>query len=1095
MGAGFVGDRKVTVMRDEGSTICALRYSLVRGHEFTGKTVRMLLMNSMPVNAPEVRVKVKTPYYSGWLTAVALETPLFDLIIGNIPGATGGPCKDAATQTPGPVLSPHDYGEAPHTELVTQPLVGAAVITRAGARRKENVRPLVVESPGDLINSDDVRKEVEVDPSLHSVRKRLLEGSTYRVNDQVASYIKKRGLIYRQVESASGERKLQLVVPAKYREAVLKLGHCTILGGHMGRVKTLARIQANFFWPGIGQEVARFVRSCDICQKTVDRGRIKPAPLHPLPIITSPFERVAVDLVGPIEPRASDGSRYILTLVDFATRWPEAVPLRNIETSTVAEAMVGIFSRIGVPKQVLSDRGTQFTSAMMEEVLRLIACKGLRTTPYHPMGNGLCERFNGTLKKMLKRMAAEQPKEWPRFIAPLLFAYREAPQSSTKFSPFELVYGRTVRGPLHMLREIWDDDVPDPEVKTTYEYVIELQSRLKETCNLAKEELLKARAVQKGYYDRKSKLRRFSVGARCLVLLPTVSNKLLAQWKGPYEVTEKVNDLNYILMVDGQPKRFHINMLKEYFQPETAAGCTLGSAADDEKVRYLAWVKTYFSELQSQEVGAAVVINETDEEDGPITVSSRQTETLSDVKVGEQISAEERDQLASLLASYAEIFSDKPGSARVPPQQIELTNTNAIRVRPNSVPESRMKAVAEEIRDMEAAGVIERSKSPYCSPIVVVDKKDGGVRICGDYRRVNAVTRHDAEPMSDPQAIFATLASSRIFSKLDLTKGFFQIPLSEESSKVTAISTPNGLYHYRVLPFGMTNSPAIFNRVMREVMRDIEGVEMFVDDVLIHSPSFSQHLETLRVVFERLRQYNLTIKPSKCLIGHEKVPYLGHVIGGGQYGCQLDKIVKVRDAPTPQTKTQVKSFLGLAGYYRDYIPNFAVIAAPLHELLRKHAPNVVQWTEAQEEAFATLKSLLCKEPILQLPDPNKQYILRTDASKEGIGAVLMQESNGQVHPVSYYSRKLRAAERNYSTVEKELLAVVEGVKKYYFFLYGNRFVIETDHMPLASLKTSKNANARLMRWALYLQQFQFTVKYIKGQNNVGADFLSRLVAE
>lgn len=321
------------------------------------------------------------------------------------------------------------------------------------------------------------------------------------------------------------------------------------------------------------------------------------------------------------------------------------------------------------------------------------------------------------------------------------------------------------------------------------------------------------------------------------------------------------------------------------------------------------------------------------------------------------------------------------------------------------------------------------------------------------------------------------------------------MPLSKESRRVTAFSTPGGLYQYKTLPFGMTNSPAAFNKVMREVMRDVEGVEMFVDDVLIHSPSFRQHLETLRIVLERLRSYNLTIKPSKCMIGHEKVPFLGHVIGGGQYGCQSDKIAKVKNAPRPQNKTQVKSFLGLIGYYRDYIPNFAVIAAPLHELLRKHAPNNVQWTGAQEEAFETLKSLLCKEPILQLPNFDKQFILRTDASKEGIGAVLMQESNGQAFPVSYYSRKLRAAEKNYSTVELELLAVVEGVKKYYFYLYGDQFVIETDHLPLASLKTSKNANARLMRWALYLQQFQFSVKYIKGQANVGADFLSRLVAE
>ncbi|ROT71566.1 hypothetical protein C7M84_010101 [Penaeus vannamei] len=320
--------------------------------------------------------------------------------------------------------------------------------------------------------------EQKSDSSLESVRRKLAEKSLNRSFNEETCFIERNKRIYRRVLALNGEERLQFVVPARYRLAVFRLGHHSALGGHMGQKKTLDRIQAEFFWPGMGQEISRLVRSCDICQKTSDRGRVKPAPLKPMPLISEPFERVAVDIVGPIHPRASDGCKYILTLVDFSTRWPEAVPLRNIDAVTVAEAMVEIFCRIGIPRQVLSDRGTQFTSAMMEEVLRLLSIKGLKTTPYHPMCNGLCERFNGTLKKMLKRMAAEQPKEWPRYLAPLLFAYREVPQSSLKFSPFELVYGRTVRGPLQILRELWDDSGVDIEVKTTYTYVIDLANRL-----------------------------------------------------------------------------------------------------------------------------------------------------------------------------------------------------------------------------------------------------------------------------------------------------------------------------------------------------------------------------------------------------------------------------------------------------------------------------------------------------------------------------------------------------------------------------------------------------------------------------------------
>ena len=567
---GRLGEHAVKVMRDSGSTGCTVRRELVRGDQYTGREVNMILLDGARLRVPEVEVWVTSPFFTGLIKAAAVIKPLYDVIIGNIRGVRNAVSRDAEAQT------------------------CAATVTRAAARRKSRVVPLRVESPSDLINSEDVVQEIETDPSLQIVRKHYLEGTTRNVHGNVTRFIKKRGRFYRQFLSDRGEERLQFVVPEKYRHTVFKLGHSTALGGHMGRAKTLNRIQASFYWPNIGQDVARLVRSCDVCQRTVDRGRVKPAPRQPLPIISTPFERVAVDLVGPIEPRASDGSRYILTLVDFATRWPEAVPLRNIEASTVAEAMMGIFSRVGIPKEILSDRGTQFTSGMMDELLRLLACKGLRTSPYHPACNGLCEKFNGTLKRMLKRMTSEQPKEWPRFISPLLFAYREVPQSSLKFSPFEMLYGRAVRGPLQVLRELWDDAAPDPEVRTTYQYVLDLSDRLKSTCELAKEELLKAQEVQRSYFNKKAKLRQFNVGDRCLVLLPTSRNKLLAQWRGPYEVLEKVTDLNYVLDIDGKRKRFHINMLKAYHSSELAASSLQADSLSSEQLECLEVVRAHF---------------------------------------------------------------------------------------------------------------------------------------------------------------------------------------------------------------------------------------------------------------------------------------------------------------------------------------------------------------------------------------------------------------------------------------------------------------------------------------------------------------------
>ena len=996
---------------------------------------------------PEAHIYVETPFYTGQVNAVVMPDPIYPLIIGNVPGVRNAHSVDIGTQT------------------------SAAVLTRAmtRAQKKPRVTPLQISSPQELMNSEGVAREQQMDPTLASIWSKLATGAMQgSPDDRVQSkFILRRGRLYRETRTAQDEVRLQFVVPEKYRQAVFNLGHSAVLGGHMGQKKTFDRIQAVFFWPGFGQEIARLVRSCDICQRTTDRGRVKPAPLKPMPIISQPFERVAVDIVGPIIPRASDGSKYILTIVDFSTRWPEAVALKNIEATTVAEAMLEVFCRVGLPREVLSDRGSQFTSGMMDELFRLLSIRGLKTTPYHPMTNGMCERFNGTLKKMLKRMAAEQPKEWPRFISPLLFAYREAPQSSLKFSPFELVYGRAVRGPLQVLRELWDDEEADQETKATYTYVIDLADRLQSTCEMAKQELVKAREVQKAYYNKKAKLRTFDPGEKCLVLLPTANNKLLAQWKGPYEVVERISDLNYLVRMGNQCKRLHVNMIKHYLEAPAPP---------------------------LQEVGAAAVVPACDDDEDIATVQIPPEGSLNEILVNPDLPQADQDNLRHVLCHYAHIFSGQPRMARVEPHRIELSNQVPFKQRPYTIPMRLQGAVEREIADMEAAGIIEKSSSPYCSPMVVVRKKEGNVRICGDYRRLNTITRVDAEPMSDTGVIFSKLAGSKFFTKLDLAKGFFQIPLHPDSRQYTAFATPGGLYHYRVLPFGLTNSPAVFNRAMRQALHGIPGVETFVDDVLIHSATMEEHLRLMNLVFARLHAFNMTVKPSKCKVAHTEIEFLGHVVGNNQCKCQSDKAEKIKNAPRPTNKKQVRAFLGLTGYYRNFIAQFAIIAQPLYATLKKNSPNQITWNPVLERSFATLKNALCSKPILQLPDASKPFILRTDASQDGVGAVLMQENEGGIFPVAYHSRKLSSAERNYSTVEKELLAVVDGIKKYYYYLYGAQFILETDHMPLTSIGTTKTANARLTRWALYLQQFNFAVKYIKGSENVGADLLSRLIA-
>jgi hypothetical protein len=323
------------------------------------------------------------------------------------------------------------------------------------------------------------------------------------------------------------------------------------------------------------------------------------APLEKLPIIDTPFKRVSVDIVGKIWPPSEKGHQFILTMMDHASRYPDAVPLKNIDTETVAEALVDMFSRVGVPEEILSDLGTQFVSDCMKEVARLLSMRQLTTTPYHPMCNGLVEKFNGTLKTMLKRLCQEKPKQWHRYINAALFAYREVPQESTGFSPFEILYGHTVRGPMMILKELWTKDIEEPEVKSSYQYVLDLRERMEETTKLVNDALKVAQGRYKHYYDRRARPRHLQVEDQVLILLPTDNNKLLMQWKGPFKVEKVMGKNDYGINVNGKVKTFHINMLKKYLSrpddvPVTACAvfdnvceASIDSTEDDECLRWL----------------------------------------------------------------------------------------------------------------------------------------------------------------------------------------------------------------------------------------------------------------------------------------------------------------------------------------------------------------------------------------------------------------------------------------------------------------------------------------------------------------------------
>ena len=778
----------------------------------------------------------------------------------------------------------------------------------------------------------------------------------------------------------------------------------------------------------------------------------------PLPIVQEPFKRIAMDVVGPL-PRSRSGNRFILVICDYATRYPEAIPLKSIDAEHVAEALVTLFSRVGVADEILTDQGTNFTSKLLAELYRLLHVKALRTTPYHPQTDGLVERFNRTLKSMLRKTVAGDGKDWDKALPYVLFAYREVPPSTTGFSPFELLYGRSVRGPLDVLRETWTASERSNE--SVVSHILTVREKLARAAELVEENSRKAKAQQKLWYDRNARSREFDPNDQVLVLLPTSTSKFLAQWQGPYRVIRRTGSVDYEIDMGDHHRRyriFHVNMLKKWCAPVVTS--YLGDEGTEEADDILTWR------------------DEADEEE---------------LIINEELAVQQKLELQELLGKYDATLQSTPGKTTLTEHRIDVGQSQPVRLPPYRLPHAYRETIKAELRDMEECGVIEPSSSEWASPVVLVKKKDGSNRFCVDYRRLNSVARYDAYPMPRVDEMIDRLGSARYLSTLDLARGYWQVPVKEDSRPMTAFATPYGLYQFRVMPFGLSGAPATFQRLMDEVLRGLDDFSAaYLDDIVIYSNTWEDHLQHLQTVLQSLQGAGLTAKPSKCQFGMFHCRYLGHVVGSGKVRPEQDKMQAVEAFPTPRTKKEVRTFLGLTGYYRRFIPDYAAKAVDLTDLTKKAAPTRVLWTPDCNQAFVNLKHALCSSPVLRSPNFSRPFILQTDASERGIGAVLSQRSDmGEEHPVAFYSRKLLPREEKYSTIEKECLAIKAACWSFRVYLLGRPFVVQTDHRALEWLDRMKESHSRLTRWNLSLQAFNFTVNYRTGKENGNADALSR----
>lgn len=407
---------------------------------------------------------------------------------------------------------------------------------------------------------------------------------------------------------------------------------------------------------------------------------------------------------------------------------------------------------------------------------------------------------------------------------------------------------------------------------------------------------------------------------------------------------------------------------------------------------------------------------------------------------------------------------------------IDTGDSKPIKQKTRPIPIVARKEFKGIIKDLLERKVIEPSSSEWASPVVLVKKKDGTLRLCIDYRQLNKVTKQDSYPLPTIDAVLQSLSGKKVFSTLDMASGYWQIKLTEEAKAKSAFTTSEGLFQFTALPFGLCTSPAVFQRMMDRVQEELHVKDVNIDDILVATESLERHYEVLEKVLQCMRRANLRLKPQKCKFVRNEVSFLGHKISEKGVQTDLAKIEEISRYPQPVSVRELRTFLGMASYYRKFIMGFSKIAKSLYNLTSPKTPW--KWAEQEELAFEKLKKTTTQAPILAQPNVQeaqsgaKPFVIYTDTSTGGLGAELCQEGKDKLlHPVFLASKGLTKAEKNYHVTELEALALVFALKKFHFFIYGLPTIIGTDHQSLTSLFKRTNVSAKVLRWALEVQKY------------------------
>ena len=969
--------------------------------------------------------------------------------------------------------------------------------------------------PVDCYDADDVREPKEnMSSQERATRQELIDEQLQDESLQLCwslmkqnkgNYFVDDGLLVHR-ERILGQDYTQVVLPSKRRSIVLEMGHKSI-GCHLSTKRTNERIRLSYVWPTLTKDVKTYISQCFECQKrrkVTYRDRV---PIQPIPRADIPFSHWFMDCLGPISSEKLEYN-YCLVMVDSSTRYPAAFALRSLTAKNICDCLMQVFMYFGMATYVTSDNASNFSSKLNAEFLKRLGCSPRFITPYHASANGLAERMVGTVKSMVSKVAVDHPKSWQRHLGFIMWALREVPNETTGVAPYLLAMGRLPRGPLAVLRDSWCGERPLPFDlgKTPVQYLTELRENLEIANSYADSHAKRAQQRYVSRYNLRSADKHFTCGDQVLILQPdSTKSRLFSRWKGPAVITAEKSPYSYEVELDGKCSLLHANQLRKFYQVQSdminAVSC----------MSYDAFIADEYSTLQSADIATCAIVHEKDEDFGPLGFG--ETSDLDSDPNGEVLPSQKLDQAAlahlkgnqqseilRVLDKYPSVFSETPGLVTVVEHAIPTTSDfRPKQLRPYRVPDRLQGEVHRQVSQLLDLGFIKPSTSPMASPVVCVMKGQGGkdgVRIVVDYRYLNKYTEGDAYPFPLIDEVVQRIGNATFISTFDARSGYWQTRVREEDQWKTAFICDDGLFEWTRTAFGMKSSGSTFVRAVQRILQPIKAfTDSYVDDMAVISDTWELHLSHVDQFLHTIEKSGMTLSLQKCRFAQSEVKFCGQIVGKGCRRPDPEKVSAVEGLKVPTSKTETRQICGFFAYFRDHIKDFAEIAKPLTDLTSKKVPERIPWGDREQNAFDALKTLLINatKQCLHIIDKTKPFILSVDASDYAVSGILSQTGeNGIENPVAFSSMKLNSTQRAWATVEKEAYAVIAALRKFRGWVFGTRITVYSDHNPLTYLTLSAPKSAKLMRWALALQEFDVEFRFRSGKTNVAADTLSRL---